>query len=126
MVEMSILKAFITAFNDTFSPNYTPTEVFGRTDPIYQYKNTTRSITLAWKIPAASEGEAFENLSRVQKFLQMLYPSYTDANDALTLSETPLVRIKVMNLLQKVSTNKVDNIVTSGPRALKIQLFKNT
>lgn len=97
-------KAFITAFNDTFSPNYTPTEVFGRTDPIYQYKNTTRAITLAWKIPAASESEAFENLDKVQSFLQMLYPSYTDANDALTLSETPLVRIKVMNLMQKTTT----------------------
>ena len=49
-------KAFITAFNESFTPNFNPTEVFGRTDPIYQYKNTTRTITLAWKIPAASEG----------------------------------------------------------------------
>ena len=69
-------KAFITAFNETYSPNFNPTEVFGRTDPIYQYKNTTRNITLAFKIPAASESEAFENLGRVQKLLQMLYPSY--------------------------------------------------
>ena len=107
-------KAFITAFNDTFIPNYTPTEVFGRTDPIYQYKNTTRSITLAWKIPAASESEAFENLDKVQSFLQMLYPSYTDANDALTLSETPLVRIKVMNLMQKSTSNRKTGNLGTG------------
>lgn len=107
-------KAFITAFNDTFSPNYTPTEVFGRTDPIYQYKNTTRAITLAWKIPAASESEAFENLDKVQKFLRMLYPSYTDANSALTLSEAPLVRIKVMNLMQKIQSNSQANNTGSG------------
>lgn len=92
-------KAFITAFNETYSPNFNPTEVFGRTDPIYQYKNTTRNITLAFKIPAASESEAFENLGRVQKLLQMLYPSYKDINNALTLSQAPLVRLKVMNLL---------------------------
>ena len=65
-------KAFITAFNETYSPNFNSTEVFGRTDPIYQYKNTTRNITLAFKLPAASESEAFENLGRVQKLLQML------------------------------------------------------
>ena len=92
-------KAFITAFNETYSPNFNPTEVFGRTDPIYQYKNTTRNITLAFKMPAASESEAFENLGRVQKLLQMLYPSYKDINNALTLSQAPLVRLKVMNLL---------------------------
>ena len=93
-------KAFITAFNETYSPNFNPTEVFGRTDPIYQYKNTTRNITLAFKMPAASESEAFENLGRIQKLLQMLYPSYLDVNNAVTLSTAPLIRLKVMNLLQ--------------------------
>ena len=99
-----LFKAFITAFNETYSPNFNPTEVFGRTDPIYQYKNTTRNITLAFKLPAASESEAFENLGRVQKLLQMLYPSYSQVSEldnALTLSHAPLVRLKVMNLLTK-------------------------
>jgi len=95
-------KAFITAFNESFTPNFNATEVFGRTDPIMQYKNTTRSITLAWKMPAASEGEAYENLGKVQKLITMLYPTYTDVGDSLSLSEAPLVRLKLMNLLQKV------------------------
>lgn len=102
-------KAFITAFNETFTPNFNATEVFGRTDPIQQYKGTTRNITLAWKLPAASESEAYENLGRVQKLLQMLYPSYLDLSpganpNALTLSEAPLVRLKVMNLLTSDSS----------------------
>lgn len=92
-------KAFITAYNETFVPNFNPTEVFGRVDPIQQYKNTTRNITLAWKLPAASESEAYENLGRVQELLNMLYPSYLKVDNALTLSEAPLVRLKVMNLL---------------------------
>ena len=37
-------KAFITAFNETYSPNFNSNEVFGRTDPIYQYKNTQRKF----------------------------------------------------------------------------------
>ena len=97
-------KAFITAFNETYTPNFNATEVFGRVDPIQQYKGTTRNITLGWKMPAASESEAYENLGRVQKLLLMLYPTYLDLNEgknpnALTLSEAPLVRLKVMNLL---------------------------
>lgn len=93
-------KAFIVDFNETYSPNFNPNEVFGRTDPIYQYKNTNRNVSLSFKIPAASESEAFENLGRVQQLVQMLYPSYKSVNNALTLSEAPLVRLKVMNLLR--------------------------
>jgi hypothetical protein len=99
--ESVFFKAFITAFSDTYSPNFNGVEVFGRTDAIQQYKGTSRSITLAFKVPAASESEAFENLGRAGKLIQMLYPSYASVSNALTLSEAPLVRLKVMNLLSK-------------------------
>lgn len=94
-----LFKAFITTFNETYTPNFNPTEVFGRTDPIYQYKNTSRSITLAWKIPAASEGEAYENLGKVQKLITMLYPSYDNTSNALTISKAPIIKLQVMNLV---------------------------
>lgn len=95
-------KAFITAFNESYSSNFTPHETFGRTDPIYQYKGTTRKITLAFKVPAASESEAFENLGRVSALEQMLYPTYSELNSATTLSQAPLIRVKVMNLLSAI------------------------
>ena len=111
-------KAFITAFNETYTPNFNATEVFGRTDPIQQYKNTTRNITLAWKLPAASESESYENLGKAQSLIQMLYPSYLDVNSALTLSQAPLVRLRVMNLLQKNKNEKV-----SAPERNNKQLY---
>ena len=94
-----LFKAFITAFNESYNSNFTPHEAFGRTDPIYQYKNTTRKITLAFKVPAASESEAFDNLGRISAVERMLYPSYKQMNSATTLNQAPLIRIKVMNLL---------------------------
>lgn len=96
-------KAFITAFNESYNSNFTPHEAFGRTDPIYQYKNTTRKITLAFKVPAASESEAFENLGRISALEQMLYPSYSELDSATTLTQAPLIRIKIMNMLSKNS-----------------------
>jgi hypothetical protein len=97
-------KAFITQFNESYAPDWAAETVYGRPDPIYFFKNTTRSISLGFKIPAASEGEAYENLARVQELVQFLYPSYIDVQNANTISQAPLVRLKVMNLLQKSTT----------------------
>jgi len=94
-------KAFITTLNETYSPDYASETVFGRMDPIHTYKNTTRNISLAFKIPAASTGEAYENLAKAQTLIQMLYPAYTDVNNALTVAQAPLVRLKVMNIIRK-------------------------
>ena len=98
-------KAFITAFTETYAPDWAAETVYGRADPIYLFKNTTRKISLSFKIPAISEGEAFENLSRVQQLVQFLYPTYVDVNNANTISQSPLVRLKVMNLARDTSTS---------------------
>ena len=94
-------KAFITAFNDTFSPDWAQEQVYGRGDPIVMFKQTSRTITLAFKVPAASAGEAYENLARVQQLSQFLYPTYMSTYSAQTITQSPLVRVKVMNLLRK-------------------------
>lgn len=112
-------KAFITAYNETFTPNFNSTEVFGRVDAIQQYKSTTRNITLGWKLPAASESEAYENLGRVQELINMLYPSYLNVDNALTISEAPLVRLKVMNLL----TSNPGNNFIEGEEAEEIEKY---
>jgi len=108
-------KAYITAFNETYNSDWASETVFGRIDPIYLFKNTTRKISLGFKLPAASASEAFENLGRVQKLLQFLYPNYTELPDpggqqsgvfAQTISQSPMVRLKVMNLLTDVKGAK--------------------
>ena len=86
------LKAFMTTFNETYSPDWAEETVYGRMDPIYLFKNTTRVITLGLKVPAASTSEAFENLSKTQRLVQFLYPSYSDVNSGTTISQSPLIR----------------------------------
>ena len=102
-------KAFITNFQETYNSDWASETVYGRADPIYLFRNTTRKISLGFKIPAASEGEAFQNLGRVQKLIQFLYPNYTTLDNALisepdvfaqTISQSPMVRLKIMNLVQ--------------------------
>ena len=107
-------KAYITSFNDTYSPNWTPEEVYGRADPIYNYKNTTRSITINFKLPAASESEAYANLAKVQKLAQFNYPNYSTLSDcddieSKTVSQAPLLRLKFMNFIRSTKGIVVSN-----------------
>ena len=97
-------KAFITTFAESYQSDWNSETVFGRTDPIYTFKNTQRNITLGWKIPADTIGEAYNNLAKVQKLAQFLYPNYADLGSSGTvLSQSPLVRLKVMNLAAQYS-----------------------
>ena len=100
-------KAFITALNETYSSDWASEQVYGRADPIHMFKNTTRNITMGFRVPASSEGEGFENLAKVQELVQYLYPNYdfggrkpTAGNEnSLTIAQSPLVRMRVMNLI---------------------------
>lgn len=128
-------KAFITAYNETYNSDWASEKVYGRADPIYMFKNTTRKITLAFKVPAATVDEAYQNLAKIQKLLQYLYPNYTGlhpraynpatqafeesrakagnplAAHANTISGAPLVRLGVMNLARRRDAADVDKFV---------------
>jgi len=97
-------KAFVTAFNETYMCDWTSDEIYGRADAIPIFKNTARKITLGFKVPAVTSGEAYENLGKVQKLTQFLYPSYTatKSNSSQVITRSPLVRLKMMNLLRSV------------------------
>ena len=124
-------KAFITAFTETYSSDWASEQVYGRADPIYMFKNTTRKISLTFKVPAATVSEGYQNLSKVQKLVQYLYPNYSGlqprswnpgANQgqggweetsgqahANTVSGAPLVRLGFMNLVRKRDTPSQDH-----------------
>ena len=88
-------KAFITTFNESYACEWNTETVFGRTDPIYTFKNNVRRITLGWKIPAETMSEAYENLAKVQRLAQFLYPTYANIANTEVLSQSPLVRLSL-------------------------------
>jgi len=91
-------KGFFTTFNETYMSDWASEQVFGRADPIYMFKQNQRKISLAFKVPASAVGEAYQNLGKIQKLTQFLYPSYAEVGGAQTLTQSPLIRLKVMNL----------------------------
>ena len=104
-------KAFITALNEAFNTSYnTESGLFGRVDPIHTFSNIQRSISFTFEIPAASSGEAFENLGNVQQLAQFMYPTYEKgySTQANRISEPPLIRLKVMNLVSSTPSEPTD------------------
>ena len=93
--------AFITEFSDSFSSNWDSQEVFGRADPVMNFKNTTRNVSLSWTVPAADFYEAKKNMAEVNKLIQFLYPTYTKTENtsARTMEGSPLVKVQFQNLL---------------------------
>ena len=107
-------KAFINTFNETYSSEWGGETVYGRADPIYMFKQTQRKIALGFSVPAASAGEAYQNLAKAQLLVQFLYPMYTEVQSATTIAQSPLVRLKFANLLQKVDSSAGPN--TKNPK----------
>ena len=99
-------KAFITNFSDTFKANWNSTEVYGRGDPIYTYKSTSRSPSLSFDVIASTDEEAYGNLEKVQKLAQFTYPAYSKPSDGpKIISNAPYVKIGFMNLLTHTGVN---------------------
>ena len=103
-------KAFVTQFTDNYEVSFDKKEVYGRQDPIAIFQGTSRNIQLGWTLVAETEEEAYENLRKAQKYVQMMYPSYknfiygtknTKKFSATTLSTPPLLKMKFMNLIAK-------------------------
>jgi len=101
--------AFVSSFNDSFTSQWNTESVYGRQDPIGTFQSTTRVISLGFDIVAFSREDAIENMKRVNKLTNMLYPTYSgiagqtgvSGSNALSLSKAPLVEIKFANLIQE-------------------------
>ena len=98
--------AFLTDFSDSFASNWDSQEVFGRMDPVMNFKNTTRTVTLAWDVPSAYLEEAKRNMAEVNKLIQFLYPTFNKHGDARTMAGSPLVKIQFQNLLASGRNSK--------------------
>ena len=113
--------AYITSYTENYSSDWNIQAVYGRTDPIANFRGNTRNLTLAWEVPAGTLDEAKSNLVNFDKLNKMLYPYYsksggtlskdeisendtnqtiTYSSNALSLSKSPLIRLKFANLIQ--------------------------
>ena len=112
--------AILDSYNESFKPTYSQEQVYGRMDAIQKYVNTSRTISVTFKVLAYDEDQANKNINALSTLAQFMYPvydygeakldgrdlPYKDAlNNATAIRESPLLRIKFANLIQR--TNRI-------------------
>ena len=82
----------LVEFQDNFTTGYSTTDVFGRMDPIVNYKGTTRKITLGIRTTDLTATNMIKN-----KMKKLQYPVYEGApsgiTNALAIQRPPLIYI---------------------------------
>ena len=94
--------AYLDGFSDMYTSQWNAEDVYGRMDPIATFIGTRRSLSLAWKVPAASETEAGINLQKANLLFSYLYPLYEaeSVGGATAINQAPLLRISFGNLIR--------------------------
>ncbi len=95
--------AFLEMFSDAYTCNWNEEGVYGRMDAIPTFRNTQRTLSIAWNVPAESFENAAENVAKVNQLVSYLYPLYDKTyggSGATTINQSPLVRVSFGNLVQ--------------------------
>ena len=114
--------AFLTEFSNNFSSNWNPETVYGRQDPIFTFQNTSRTISFSLDVPATHAEDAQLNLEKARYLTRFLYPEYESRAYATTISRSPLIRIKFLNLIGKgYNSNSDPGASPFGPSSPTMQ-----
>ena len=99
--------AYLEGFSESFTSDWRSQSVYGRMDPVVNFRSTTRMFNLAWNIPAHGLKHAEVNHSKIDLLISMLYPRYEDKwvfEDGKAITAGPIIGLKFGNLIQ----NQVD------------------
>lgn len=75
--EIIALHSFIESMSDSFNAEYAETAGYGRIGNVYTYKNTTRSISISFKIIATNKDDFDQMWYKINKILMFCFPQYT-------------------------------------------------
>ena len=117
--------AFVTSYTDSYKCNWNSVNASGRMDPIQTFQNTQRVISIEWDVVAGSLLEAWENLDKCQRLVQMMYPTWaTGGKEALasSLDSPPYFKFKFANLASS-GVGPSGNSGGDGSAALASGLF---
>lgn len=111
-----LFEGWVTEFSDQFSSNWNSETVYGRMDPLATFQNTQREISLGFDVVSDNWQQAQQNLAKVNRFIEFLYPVYEmskdqDGNNLAarhqqnTLKASPLLSVRWTNLMASSFNN---------------------
>jgi hypothetical protein len=112
--EIISFHAFLETLTDSFAPSVNPSSGFGRMDPVQIYRNTTRSISLSFKIAATSKKDFNEMWWKINKLLTLIYPQWSKGTEVFDpdggntfiqpfsqiIEGSPMIRLRVGDVIK--------------------------
>lgn len=122
--EIIALHAFIDNMSDSFSVDMAETQGYGRVGNVYSYKNTTRSISISFKIISTNKEDFDQMWYKINKIVMFCFPQYTlgrtlsfNDNNGQTYnfvqpfsqlpSASPMIRLRIGDVF-KTNYNDID------------------
>ena len=68
--------AFLDRFSDDYKQDWATEQVYGRMDPVYFFKNTTRKMSIGFYVPSENGLDAQANFKKLSKLIRFNYPVY--------------------------------------------------
>jgi len=69
-------RAYIEGLTENISPNWTPTNYIGRSEPVYTYERGERDISFNLKLAAQTRAELTKIYEKMNRLTSLAYPQY--------------------------------------------------
>ena len=100
-------RPFITNLVETFSPQWSMQNYFGRVDPVATYQSTGRVLQLSFKIVCFSPSDLADNFARLEILTSMCYPEY-DKHGVFYAG--PITKLRVGDMISSRFGDNVEGI----------------
>jgi len=111
--EIISFHAFLGAYSDGFSTDYTSTSGYGRSDDVKIYNKTTRSISFDFTVAATSEADLDVMYWNINKIVSMCYPQWSRGRQMINGDDdkfiqpfsqiptaSPMIRVRLGDMLK--------------------------
>ncbi len=95
-------QAALQSIQESYNPNWSSKTFYGRTEPIYTYTNTERTLDLRFIIFASSMRELQNIYERTNWLAQQTYGSFDNTRNPSRIKTGPLIRITVGDQFQRI------------------------
>lgn len=111
-----LFRGYIKGLTEQISPTFSPTTFIGRSEPVYTYQNTTRTINFSLDLFANNKDEFTKIYQKLDYLTGMCYPEYYEDNSSLdrvsvTRPKTPLCRMRLGELFGGGTKAQEDNVL---------------
>ena len=93
--------AFLKGFKDSYKTNAVQNSTFGRMDPIINYQNTQRSISISFAVPSANLADSQRNMGKILSLISFQYPVFQKNAIVSGINSPPICTMKFENLVQE-------------------------